>query len=39
MCGECVYVGMPLRMIVDKPLVDGTVRRKRGRPRKVLEVA
>ena len=39
MCGECVYVGMPLRMIVDEPLVDGTVRRKRSRPRKVLEVA
>jgi hypothetical protein len=39
MCGESVFVGSPLRIVVDKPLVAGTAPRKRGRPRKVLEVA
>ena len=39
MCGECVYTGTPLRIVVDKPLVSGVAPRKRGRPRKVLEVA
>jgi hypothetical protein len=39
MCGESVFVGTPLRIVVEKPLVAGTAPRKRGRPRKVLEVA
>ncbi len=39
-CGECIYVGTPLRVMTEQQQSpDGQVRRKRGRPRKVLQVA
>jgi len=39
MCGECVYVGTPLRVMTEQQGADGERPRKRGRPRKILQVA
>ena len=38
-CGECVYVGAPLRVMTEQQSADPNQPRTRGRPRKILQVA